>query len=404
MAWEVHESMMTPEDADKIIGTFLSPMWYFLSSREDKDEVHRLADQLRKASGRLADGQASGLSPQDAVKIIDTFLSPAWFLASSQQDKDEIHRLADELRKASGLPDGTTGEERPPDLRFSVLSDIHVQYWDAESQTKFAAALSDLNAAGSAGDALILNGDLGDGRPRDYQTLTDILAANPHPQQIFCTIGNHEFYQAYYDQDGNWNPAAFPNGESDQQSLERFLSFIRRPKVYYDSWIRNHHFIFLGSEQYRQSNPGNDEDAYLSDSQLQWLSTALSSHYVPNKAIFVFLHQPLQGTVSGSLARGVVQGGQLRSILSQYPEVILFTGHTHWELRLPHTLVRDTFTMVNSSSVYKPYNGNDQPVEGPQSEGLYVEVYGDRVSIRGRDFAAKQWIPEAQFTVRYNRS
>lgn len=44
--------MLSPEDANKIIDTFLSPMWYFLSSQEDKDEIHRLADELRKASGQ----------------------------------------------------------------------------------------------------------------------------------------------------------------------------------------------------------------------------------------------------------------------------------------------------------------------------------------------------------------
>jgi hypothetical protein len=44
--------MLSAEDANKIIETFLSPMWYFLSSQEDKDEIHRLANELRKASGQ----------------------------------------------------------------------------------------------------------------------------------------------------------------------------------------------------------------------------------------------------------------------------------------------------------------------------------------------------------------
>ncbi len=44
---------MSVEDANKMIETFLSPMWFFVTSQEDKDEIHRLANELRKASGQL---------------------------------------------------------------------------------------------------------------------------------------------------------------------------------------------------------------------------------------------------------------------------------------------------------------------------------------------------------------
>ncbi|CAN7534004.1 hypothetical protein LJR153_003842 [Paenibacillus sp. LjRoot153] len=44
--------MLSPEDANTIIETFLSPMWYFVTSQEDKDEIHRLANELRLASGQ----------------------------------------------------------------------------------------------------------------------------------------------------------------------------------------------------------------------------------------------------------------------------------------------------------------------------------------------------------------
>ncbi|WP_284639382.1 N-acetylmuramoyl-L-alanine amidase [Paenibacillus silviterrae] len=45
--------MLSVEDANKMIETFLSPMWFFVTSQEDKDEIHRLANELRKASGQL---------------------------------------------------------------------------------------------------------------------------------------------------------------------------------------------------------------------------------------------------------------------------------------------------------------------------------------------------------------
>lgn len=44
--------MLKVEDADKIIDIFLGPAWKFCSSKQDKDEAHRLADELRLASGQ----------------------------------------------------------------------------------------------------------------------------------------------------------------------------------------------------------------------------------------------------------------------------------------------------------------------------------------------------------------
>ncbi|MDF2960387.1 MAG: phosphohydrolase [Paenibacillus sp.] len=330
------------------------------------------------------------LSVRDAVKIIESFLRPRWNLVKSQKDKDEIHRLADELRKASG---------QSPHLSFSVVSDIHVQYWDAQAQGKFSAALEDLYRLNPNLDALVINGDLGDGRPEDYAALNSILQKHPLPKTVCYTIGNHEFYKAYYTTKEVWSPSTFPNSESDRASLERFLSFTQMSSVYYNRWIQGYHFIFLGPEQYRQSDPANNEDAWLSSAQLNWLQKKLQENYVPHRPMFVFLHQPLQGTVSGSEERGVVQQVELKRLLSAYPEVFFFTGHTHWELRLPDTLVSDVFTMVNSSSVSSPYDSSNRPVQGYRSEGLVIDVYEEHVHIRGRDFATQTWIAEADYTV-----
>lgn len=43
------------------------------------------------------------MSQEDANKII-AFLQAAWNIATTQTDKDEFHRLANEIRKAAGIP------------------------------------------------------------------------------------------------------------------------------------------------------------------------------------------------------------------------------------------------------------------------------------------------------------
>lgn len=45
------EYMLKPEDAEKVIG-LLGKIWQMLPGQDSKDEIHRLANELRKASGQ----------------------------------------------------------------------------------------------------------------------------------------------------------------------------------------------------------------------------------------------------------------------------------------------------------------------------------------------------------------
>jgi Icc protein len=293
-----------------------------------------------------------------------------------------------------------------PELRFSVISDIHVGKWSKKSQKKLTQALTDIHAAMPDSQALVVNGDLGNGFPEDYETLGNIMKAIDLPKNVFYTIGNHEYYKAWYDKYGAWNANRFPNNETVQASQARFLNFTRKTSLYDDAWVSGYHFVFLGSEAYRQNDPNNKEDAWLSDSQLNWLETTLKEEEQPLKPIFVFLHQPLPNTVAGSQTylhqRGVVQADRLRAILIQHPQVVFFSGHTHRELKSDHTLVTDTFTMVNSSSVYAPYDETNTAFDqkDQRSEGLDVEVFAEKVLIQGRDFTHQAWIPKARFEIK----
>jgi 3',5'-cyclic-AMP phosphodiesterase len=290
-----------------------------------------------------------------------------------------------------------------PRLTFTVISDIHVQSWDKESVRRFRRALEDLSKAAPRSDAWIVNGDTGNGFPEDYAIVQRTLAAERRPPHVFFTIGNHEFYKAWH-RGKQWSVESFPNGETEEASIGRFLQLTGEPHVYYDRWLEGYHFIFLGSERYRQSDPGNGEDAWLSSEQLSWLRSELQddARKAPQRPVFLFLHQPLQDTVSGSSERGVVQLAELRTILREHPQVLLFSGHTHFQLEKPDMVIRDDrVTMVNSSSVREPLKAAQEPFTDSQdeSEGIVVQVYPDEVSIRGRSFRRHAWITGADYTV-----
>ncbi|MDF2922090.1 MAG: phosphohydrolase [Paenibacillaceae bacterium] len=291
-------------------------------------------------------------------------------------------------------------------FRFTVMSDIHVQKWSKPSQERFRQAMLDAERTMPDSAALIFNGDSNNGLPEDYEVLGDLMKQLPQPDEVYYAIGNHEFYKAWLNSRGQWADASFPNGETPEASIDRFLQFTGNPGVYYDKWIEGYHFLFLGSETYRQADPSVGESAWLSDGQLQWLENTISLQAEEGKPIFVFLHQPLPFTVAGSSiplnSSAVIQHERLKEILSGYPQAFLFTGHSHWELSLPDTVVRQGFTMVNTSSVQEPYNNQDVPYkpEALKSEGLFVEVEDDgTVRIRGRNFAQEEWIPGADYRI-----
>ncbi|MBL0385263.1 metallophosphoesterase [Tumebacillus sp. ITR2] len=287
-----------------------------------------------------------------------------------------------------------------PDLKsltFEVISDTHINHGDVATQTKFRNVLTDINKAAPHSDLLVINGDLSNGFPDDYRTLRKLLAETPHPPTE-VTIGNHEFYAAFYDASETMNKTSFPNGDTDEKALQRFLDFAGRKQVYTEKIIKGYHFLFLGSEKSRMSDPSFNDDAYLSETQLNWLQEKLQAAPA-DKPTFLFLHQPLPYTVSGTARPGwnrtVIQHELLKKILSAHPNVIFFSGHTHINLDRPTTFFQERFLMVNESSAGRPYNPDGK--QRPDSEGMFVEVQNGNVTIRGRDFTGK-WIPNVVYT------
>jgi 3',5'-cyclic-AMP phosphodiesterase len=302
-------------------------------------------------------------------------------------------------------------EQAEAKLQFAVISDVHVQHGNPLSGTRLREALLDFREIAPNAKALVLNGDLGNGRQEDYEALSKVMEALPHPEKTFYTIGNHEFYKAWVDSAGRWNPDGFPNGDTDAGAIGRFLSFTGYSNVYRDEWLEGYHLLFLGSEAYRQTKPDLGEEAWLSDEQLGWLESSLRIRSRTAHPVFVFLHQPIPGTIAGSIPsasvhpKAALRYTRLKEIIAKYPQAILFTGHSHMGLGLPRTVEREGFTMVNTSSVYEPLSEDELPYgeTDRRSEGLLVEVYKDEVRIRGRNFAQKAWVPEADYKLHWKK-
>ncbi|HEX9027253.1 MAG TPA: metallophosphoesterase [Clostridium sp.] len=289
------------------------------------------------------------------------------------------------MNKPKAIDKSTVSAVPDKDLTFAVLGDIH------ENIDSFQAAINDLYTINPGMDALVLNGDTVDqGIEKQYDSVKKVISENKDllPKTIIKNIGNHEFFN--YDIDVN-------SPEQVQTFINRYLEFSGEEKVYHDTWVNDYHFISLGSED------GNSETldsvrAFISEDQQKWLKEALAEKYQKGKPIFVFLHQPLD-SANNSGNKGWVgsdQSNKIREILSQYPEVILFSSHTHRDLDSNSVKLDQPFTMIHTGAVHYTIIPDENSKGGrrqePYIKGLYIEVDGNNVVVKGRDIKEKQWI------------
>ena len=274
-----------------------------------------------------------------------------------------------------------------PLLRFQVITDTHVRSEEEHPYNRrLARALRDIAETAPDSRGIMHAGDMTDhGFPDEYDRFRSIWEAHREGlPELLSTMGNHDV------------------GLGERESrIANFLAASGMSAPYHDHWIGGVHFIFLGTEE--------NLELYcsLSAGQLAWLDARLEEGRASALPAFVFLHQPLLDTVAGSYAEqewhGVVQDEELKAVLAKHRNgAILFTGHTHWEMEAAHNHYDGgpaSPPMFNAASVAYLWTDENERKEG--SQGYYVEVYRDRVVVRGRVFERNAWIEAARYELKY---
>lgn len=318
-------------------------------------------------------------------------------------------RLADGVALPSGatrllawsVRDGRTGPTPaeapvPPSIRrdwaksrttceMQVVSDTHVRADRSHLFTRhFQMALEDIAAVSPDSVGVFVVGDLTDnGSDAEYDTCFDMVRAFGSRLPPFHVVaGNHDL----------------------TGPLDRFLKKTGNDgkTAYFDRRVGGLHCIFLSADR-------GGLRVTLGEAQLAWLADRLAEEGDPARPVLLFLHQAMKDTVAGSRAGqnwdGVNDADALRAVLTNHPNALLFTGHSHWELDSPHTMFSDIGNFpvcFNTASVGYTWNDHSQrtnvPVNG--SEGYFLEVKEDgTLLVRGRDFERGLWLPSAQFVV-----
>jgi 3',5'-cyclic AMP phosphodiesterase CpdA len=291
---------------------------------------------------------------------------------------------------------------------FNVISDIQGDLGD------FGRALDDMSSTNPRSTGLVVNGDI---TPRgydfEYAAVRKTLDEHPHAGQVHWGIGNHEFYVPKYKDPNTLNQAAWPNGTTEASLFNSFYKFTGRDQVYTEISLGGVPGLILGTEKYMKYHDASKwDEVWLSDAQLAWLRERLAFWAARGKPVMVFSHHPLPDTVSGTrnklYSADYLQADRLLGILGPYPNVFLFSSHTHWALTLADWEVRRTvpgsgnllgFQVFNTGAIETLYTdngtGGERALDRLENTGLQVSVYPDQVRISARDFRRKQWLKEA---------
>ena len=280
------------------------------------------------------------------------------------------------------------------DAELWVMSDVHLTEDQNHTHNRnFASMLQNVKAVSPEALGLFVVGDMANsGQETEYQNLVALHAEAGEVPPLFLTLGNHDFYN-----------------NSFEEARAKFLRYATLPDgthpetPTYDFWLGGYHFISLSTDE------PDGLDAIFHQSTMDWLREKLDEDRDPARPTFLFLHQSLYDTVSGSLPgerwHGVKNDQMLRDVLADYPEVMFFNGHSHWTMDSVSNMFEGTpelpCRIFNCASVGYLWNGMNvvtgEHLDG--SQGYLVKICGSTLYVLGRDFCAGEWVSAAQYRV-----
>jgi predicted phosphodiesterase len=296
-------------------------------------------------------------------------------------------------RKVCSIPlGGLTPPNEEPLYSFGLLSDIHV--WKVESSWggngKFDKALKFIQNAGCVfcahcGD-ITQTGLYDEGNKNTLATAQfDVYKSicDKYTIPVYGICGNHENYV---------NPIT--NNPTE-------LKYYTGTDLYYTVEQGNDLFIFIGQPSY---------DEVMGDDALQWLSDTLADN--ADKRCFVFIHSYIEEDSGDAVDYrensvfdywGATKTNAFMDVMRQYPNAILFHGHSHVKFECQEYddnatyTERNGFKSVHVPSVGKPrdiiLSTGETPEDNNGSQGYIVDVYPDCIVLNGWDFIGNKPVP-----------
>lgn len=264
-----------------------------------------------------------------------------------------------------------------------VLSDIHLP--SDTGVEDFQRAMTYLVETEKV-DFITICGDMTyNGTNEELTEYKDMADQYRGTTPIYSITGNHENYE---------------KGLQQGDIVDRIKTYTGYP-LYYSFTKGDDIYIMVGITS-------NTPVGLFTETELEWLYDTLEKNR--NKRCFVFEHVfPYDGsgdiwdTYGTDLLDGD-SGKVFLSLMRHYKNVLWFHGHSHTEFK--GQIYGD---MANIDKIYGKYSIHipslTYPAEGNagrlhlygESEGYVMDVYGDGVHLRGRDFVRDKFLPIASY-------
>ncbi|MBE6717613.1 MAG: metallophosphoesterase [Ruminococcaceae bacterium] len=243
--------------------------------------------------------------------------------------------------KKTHIPDSFT-----PVLRFAVCSDIHLNGEENQIETVRLRQLfedmysySEKNKVYPKLDAVVVAGDFtGGGAEKEYVMFNKITGEyRKEETQLLTVLGNHEFIN-YRDVDASVGYDIYKKYISDNTDTHTVING----------------FSFIGVSY--------DPDGKKFTGKLQWLEGEIEKAVKRDSAkpVFVYQHPAPFMTVYGSVNWGDTD---IRKVLKKYPQVVDFSGHSHYAPTDPRSVWQGSFTAVGCGSL-AAFMGNLNYIDG----------------------------------------
>lgn len=283
-------------------------------------------------------------------------------------------------------------------MRFAVISDAHISYTTFSANDildrliKYASAIGDLkDISGGKLDAVMMCGDYSSIGCKEqaitFAQSTKVIFENifgkENMPKLLIGMGNHDTCwrqkhycsmraDGWYDIFENYGLTSDFSEKSDRDNGNIRMD-VEKDGVQYS-------FLYAETEDY---NPN-----VFKAETLKWLDDMLCEITTknPNQYVFVGTHGPvaetkIYGTVK-ELEPGADWGtskGNIDKIFSKYPQVVVFSGHTHMSAELETTIMQTNYTAINVPPVMSRdyYNSGEQEFVNGKYASYLDSTYPD---------------------------
>lgn len=224
-----------------------------------------------------------------------------------------------------------------PVLRFMAASDTHVKAANDEQSRrlqkaiKMSYAIADADKNYNKLDGILIAGDTtDDGLQSQRCAFKSAVDSVIRPETQFMPL----IAQAH---DG---------GTYDYKSIDYFTEL-------HDLESSDNHYVLNGYHFITISRAYVDGVRYA-DYQREWLKEQLEEAVAddPNKPIFVSHHEHVDNTVYGSSDFEGWDDAFFKDIFMEYPQIVHFSGHSHYPLSDPRSVWQGDFTAIGTGALY----------------------------------------------------